>query len=53
MNVNNAHKFQTRLIVEAANGPTTLEGEEVLIKRGIYFLPDILCNAGGVTVSYL
>ena len=52
VNVHNAPKFQTKLIVEAANGPTTLEGEEILIKRGIYFLPDILCNAGGVTVSY-
>lgn len=52
VNVNNADKFQTRLIVEAANGPTTLEAEEILINRGIYFLPDILCNAGGVTVSY-
>jgi glutamate dehydrogenase (NAD(P)+) len=38
--------------VEAANGPTTLEGEQVLLKKGIQFLPDILCNAGGVTVSY-
>ena len=52
VNANNANKFQTRLIVEAANGPTTLEGEEILTKRGIQFLPDILCNAGGVTVSY-
>lgn len=52
INVNNANKFQTKLIVEAANGPTTLEGEEILINKGIYFLPDILCNAGGVTVSY-
>jgi glutamate dehydrogenase (NAD(P)+) len=52
INVGNAHKFQCKLIVEAANGPTTLEGEKILIDRGIHFLPDILCNAGGVTVSY-
>jgi glutamate dehydrogenase (NAD(P)+) len=38
--------------VEAANGPTTLEGEQILLKKGVQFLPDILCNAGGVTVSY-
>lgn len=52
INVNNANKFQAKLIVEAANGPTTMEGEEILIKKGVQFLPDILCNAGGVTVSY-
>jgi glutamate dehydrogenase (NAD(P)+) len=52
ININNAHRFETKLIVEAANGPTTMEGERVLINKGIQFLPDILCNAGGVTVSY-
>lgn len=52
INVNNAHRFQAKLIVEAANGPTTLEGEKILLQKGIQFLPDILCNAGGVTVSY-
>lgn len=52
INVNNADKFKAKLIVEAANGPTTLEGEEILLKKGVQFLPDILCNAGGVTVSY-
>lgn len=48
----NADKFQTRLIVEAANGPTTLGAEEKLLAKGAKFLPDILCNAGGVTASY-
>lgn len=52
INVGNADKFKAKLIVEAANGPTTLEGEEILLKKGVQFLPDILCNAGGVTVSY-
>ena len=52
INKDNAHRFQAKLIVEAANGPTTMEGEEILKKKGVQFLPDILCNAGGVTVSY-
>ncbi len=52
INVNNAAKFQAKLIVEAANGPTTMEGEKILLEKGVQFLPDILCNAGGVTVSY-
>lgn len=44
--------LQVRLVVEGANGPTNLEGDENLRERGIEVLPDILCNAGGVTVSY-
>jgi glutamate dehydrogenase (NAD(P)+) len=44
--------LQVRLVAEGANGPTDLEGDEVLRERGIDVLPDILCNAGGVTVSY-
>lgn len=52
INKDNAHRFQAKLIVEAANGPTTMEGEDILKKKGVQFLPDILCNAGGVTVSY-
>ena len=40
------------MIVEGANGPTTLDAEELLLKRGVMIVPDILANAGGVTVSY-
>jgi glutamate dehydrogenase (NAD(P)+) len=47
-----AQRLQTRLVVEGANGPTTPGGEEVLARRGIAVVPDILANAGGVTVSY-
>ncbi len=52
INAKNAHKFNCKLIVEAANGPTTEAAEKILTERGIKFLPDVLCNAGGVTVSY-
>jgi glutamate dehydrogenase (NAD(P)+) len=48
----NANKLDCRLIVEAANGPTTPEAERILDERGIKIVPDILANAGGVTVSY-
>jgi len=43
---------QVRIIAEGANGPTTLEADQELIKRGVFMVPDFLCNAGGVTVSY-
>ncbi len=48
----NANKLQCKYIVEAANGPTTKEADEIIDKRGIILVPDILANAGGVTVSY-
>jgi glutamate dehydrogenase (NAD(P)+) len=48
----NADNVKARLIAEAANGPTTPEADEVLFKKGKFLIPDILCNAGGVTVSY-
>jgi len=48
----NANSVKARLIVEGANNPTTPAADAVLAKKGIYVLPDILANAGGVTVSY-
>ncbi len=48
----NAGRIQCKLLAEGANGPTTLEADEILNERGIIMLPDILGNAGGVTVSY-
>ena len=48
----NAGKVKARLIAEAANGPTTPEADEIFWKAGKFLIPDILCNAGGVTVSY-
>jgi glutamate dehydrogenase (NAD(P)+) len=47
-----AEKLAARVVVEAANGPTTREAEPVLDQRGIVVVPDILANAGGVTASY-
>jgi len=52
INDSNAKRLQTRLIVEGANAPTTFEADAILDKRGIHVIPDILANAGGVTVSY-
>jgi len=48
----NAGRVHARLVAEGANGPTTVEADSILAERGIVVLPDILTNAGGVTVSY-
>lgn len=48
----NAHNIRAKIVVEAANGPTTLEATEILTNRGILLVPDVLASAGGVTVSY-
>ncbi|TYR79547.1 Glu/Leu/Phe/Val dehydrogenase [Priestia megaterium] len=48
----NAHQIKASIVVEAANGPTTIEATEILADRGVLLVPDILASAGGVTVSY-
>ncbi|MBI3484501.1 MAG: Glu/Leu/Phe/Val dehydrogenase [Acidobacteria bacterium] len=48
----NAHQVQTKILCEGANGPTTAPADEILESKGVFVIPDILANAGGVTVSY-
>jgi glutamate dehydrogenase (NAD(P)+) len=48
----NAHQIQARMVIEGANGPTTPEADDILHERSILVVPDVIANAGGVTVSY-
>jgi glutamate dehydrogenase (NAD(P)+) len=48
----NAGNIKARIVAEAANGPTTPDADQQMFQRGVFMIPDILCNAGGVTVSY-
>lgn len=52
INEDNADKIKAQIIVEGANGPTTIEADAILEKKGVTIVPDILANAGGVIVSY-
>ena len=52
VHADNAGNVKAKLVVEAGNAPVTPEANEILLRNGIYILPDILVNAGGVTVSY-
>ncbi len=48
----NAHRVKAKIVAEGANGPLTPEADQILQENGVFVIPDILCNAGGVTVSY-
>jgi len=52
INSTNAHTIRTKILVEGANGPTTPGADDILSDKGVWVVPDVLANAGGVTVSY-
>jgi glutamate dehydrogenase (NAD(P)+) len=52
LHVGNANDIKAKLIIEGANGPTTPQADEILADRGVFVVPDVLANAGGVVVSY-
>jgi len=52
IHADNADKVQARIVAEGANGPTTMEADAILADKGVFMIPDVLANSGGVTVSY-